>query len=91
MVLELLPALPRITHLTSAGWNSWHGWAVELAVAAGFDPARIVPVPTDPGSPVRRPAFSVLGSRYERVNKLIGQFPAATGIAEYVALLRGRK
>ena len=66
MVLELLPDLPRIVHLTSAGADSWYGWARQLALSAGFDPARIVPVPTDPGSPVRRPAYSVLGSRYER-------------------------
>jgi dTDP-4-dehydrorhamnose reductase len=90
MVLELLPELPRITHLTSAGSDSWYGWARQLAQIAGYDPARIVPVPSDPGSPVRRPAYSVLGSQYERVNRLIGQFPATKGIAEYVSLLRAR-
>jgi dTDP-4-dehydrorhamnose reductase len=90
MVLELLPNLPKIAHITSAGGNSWYGWAVELATAAGFDPARIVPVPTDPSSPVKRPAYSVLASRYEHINRLIGQFPATDGIAEYVRLLQGR-
>lgn len=88
MVLSLLPDLPRIVHLTSAEENSWHGWARELAQAAGFDPARIVPVPTDTGSPVRRPRYSVLESRYPRVNELIGQHPATNGIADYVRLLQ---
>jgi dTDP-4-dehydrorhamnose reductase len=90
MVLELLPELPKIAHVTSAGADSWFGWARQLALAAGFDPARIVPVPTDPSSPVRRPAYSVLGSRHEHINRLIGQFPATKGIAEYVLLLKGR-
>jgi dTDP-4-dehydrorhamnose reductase len=90
MVLELLPELPRIAHLTSAGADSWYGWARQLALVAGFDPARIVPVPSDPGSPVRRPAYSVLGSRYEHINRLIGQFPATRGIADYVLQLQSR-
>jgi dTDP-4-dehydrorhamnose reductase len=91
MLLRLIPDdLPKILHLTSAGSNSWYGWARELALAAGFDPARIVPVPTDSGSPVRRPRFSVLGSRYEKINTLIGQYPATKGIADYVLLLKGR-
>ena len=90
MTLELLPDLPKIVHLTSAGADSWCGWARQLALVAGYDPGRIVPVPTDPSSPVRRPAYSVLGSQYERVNRIIGQYPARNGISEYVRLLKGR-
>jgi dTDP-4-dehydrorhamnose reductase len=89
MLLGLVEAgLPRLLHLTSAGENSWHGWARELAQAAGFDPARFLPVPTDASSPVRRPHCSVLGSRHPVVQALISQHPATQGIAEYVRLLK---
>lgn len=91
MLFELLPAgLPPVVHLTSAGKHSWFGWARELALAGGFDPARIVPVPTDASSPVRRPRYSVLGSRFPAVNSIIGQYPGTKGIAAYVQLLQSR-
>jgi dTDP-4-dehydrorhamnose reductase len=88
MLLELLPdRLPKLVHMTSRGADSWYGWARQVAAAAGLDPVRIVPVPTDASSPVQRPRYSVLGSRYAEVAKLIGQHPATSGIADYVRLL----
>jgi dTDP-4-dehydrorhamnose reductase len=89
MLFSLLPELPKETHLTSAGQNSWYGWARELVRAAGAAESRIVPVPTDSGSPVVRPRYSVLGTRHLHVANIIRQYPAINGIAAYVQYLRG--
>jgi dTDP-4-dehydrorhamnose reductase len=92
MLFGLLRAgnLPQVVHLTSAGADSWFLWARKLALEAGFDVGRIIPVPTPEGDPVRRPAYSVLGSGFEAVSREICHFPATEGIGAYVQYLRGK-
>src|SRR5205823_10063775 len=60
------------------------------ARAIGADPARIVPVPTAAGSPVQRPAMSILGSQHPEVQALVREHLAGDGILEYMRLLGTR-
>ncbi|MDQ3023208.1 MAG: NAD(P)-dependent oxidoreductase [bacterium] len=85
----LLIGLAQETHLISAGHNSWHGWAVEVARAAGAEESRILPVPTASGSPVERPKHSVLASGHQVVSEMISKHPATYGVSRYVSHLRG--
>jgi dTDP-4-dehydrorhamnose reductase len=87
--LLLEAGLPPVLHLSSGGSNSWYGWACEVARAAGADPQRVRPVPTPEGSPVRRPAVSVLGTKSEPAAALIRQNMATDGISTYFRALRG--
>ena len=50
-------------HVTNQGAESWFGFAREVLVAAGLDPARVSPIATadlQPPRPAKRPANSVL-------------------------------
>lgn len=48
-------------HATSSGQTSWHGFAQEIFVLHGLDPARVAPIPTSQyPTPARRPLSSVL-------------------------------
>ncbi|MCC7478275.1 NAD(P)-dependent oxidoreductase [bacterium] len=81
--------LPRLVHLSSAGANSWYGWARELAEVAGFNQNLIQAVSSeDYGDPTPRPRHSVLGSEIERVSRLVANFPARQGLEEYCRYLR---
>ncbi|RHA38881.1 dTDP-4-dehydrorhamnose reductase [Cellulomonas rhizosphaerae] len=49
-------------HGTSSGEVSWHGFARAVVIAAGLDPAIVVPTTSDAFvRPAPRPAYSVLG------------------------------
>lgn len=50
-------------HVTNQGPTTWYGFARDVLVAAGHDPARVAPIATaelDPPRPAPRPANSVL-------------------------------
>lgn len=54
-------AAPGIYHATATGETTWHGFAQEIFVLAGHDPARVRPTTSDRmPRPARRPAYSVL-------------------------------
>lgn len=91
MILELAGSgfLPT-AHLTSAGQDSWWGWARRAAGILGQDAARIKAVATDDlggETRARRPRFSVLGSESAAITSLVGRYPAEEGLREYLSSL----
>lgn len=53
--------LPGLFHVTNAGTATWFELAQATFAAAGLDPARVVPIPTEEyPTPAQRPAYSVL-------------------------------
>jgi dTDP-4-dehydrorhamnose reductase len=63
LVLGLVSAeaAPGTFHATSSGCTSWHGFAQQVAVAVGTDPARVRPTTSEAHRrPAPRPAFSAL-------------------------------
>jgi len=89
MLLQLTAGgLPPVVHLTSAGQDSWFGWARRAAVLLGYEPARIVPVPAadiSQSGRAPRPRYSVLGSGNAEVAALVNRYPAEAGLGEYCA------
>ena len=72
MVCRLAVArLPGTFHVTNQGASTWFDFARAVLVAAGDDPARVVPVATadlDPPRPAPRPASSVLDNAALRLS-----------------------
>jgi len=65
-----------VWHCTNAGAVSWHGFAQEVLLAAGEDPARVLPIKTDeldPPRPATRPANSRLSN--DRYNATYSPLP----------------
>ncbi|MGH9105456.1 MAG: dTDP-4-dehydrorhamnose reductase [Acidimicrobiales bacterium] len=61
---------PGIFHVTNQGVTTWHGFARDVLVAAGYDPGRVVAVKTAGLNPPRaapRPANSVLDNSVLRL------------------------
>jgi len=89
MILELAGSgFPPLAHLTSAGENTWCGWALRAAELLGYDQSRIKPVPTSGRSgetAAPRPRYSVLGSESEAISKMVSRYPAEDGLKEYLA------
>jgi len=89
MLLDLAGRpLPPVVHLTSAGQDTWCGWARRAAALLGHDPARIKPVSsaeTAETGRARRPHYSVLGSAFAEIVELVGRYPAEAGLREYLA------
>jgi dTDP-4-dehydrorhamnose reductase len=89
MLLQLIAGgLPQVVHLTSAGQDSWYGWARRAAVLLGYEPARIAAVSAEDISQrgrAPRPRYSVLGSDNAEVATLIDRYPAEAGLEEYCA------
>jgi dTDP-4-dehydrorhamnose reductase len=76
-----------ISHLTSAGQDSWCGWARRAAGLLGHDPARIRPVSTadmHQADRAPRPRYSVLGSEFEEIAEQVCHYPAESGLREYM-------
>jgi len=85
MVFAVLAAPPaRCLHLTSAGSDSWAGWARTAAGVLGSDPQRIHEIATPPEDATPRPRYSVLGTGIEQVNQLVVGHPARQGLADYL-------
>lgn len=81
-----------VHHVTNQGAVSWYGFAREVLVAAGHDPARVRPITTDqldPPRPAPRPANSVLDNAVLRAAglPLLRDFRAP--LAELVSRLTG--
>jgi dTDP-4-dehydrorhamnose reductase len=89
MVFSLLEAgLPPLVHLTSAGRDSWHGWAVRVLELAGYRAQRVARLLAgDQYGGVQRPADSTLASNYGAARQMMERHPAATGLAEYLQQL----
>ena len=65
--------LPGTFHVTNQGATTWYRFARDIVEAAGYDPARVVPVRTtdlDPPRPAPRPANSVLDNAALRLMDL---------------------
>jgi dTDP-4-dehydrorhamnose reductase len=90
MVFALLAAgLPRVVHLTSAGSDSWRGWACRAAIALGEPPERIIALNSaDTGDATVRPAYSVLASGWSPARGAIAMHPAGPAVEAYVKSLR---
>ena len=90
MVFSLLAlGLPPVVHLTCAGRDSWHGWAVRVLQLAGEDSSRVARLLAgDQYGGVARPADSTLGSSYESARQVMERYQAPTGLAEYVGRLQ---
>lgn len=88
MLLRLMDEDPApVTHITSAGSNSWYGWALLAAGILGADPRRIQRIDsTVGGDGTPRPAYSVLGSEQAQVQALVAGHPAEIGIQAYFEL-----
>jgi dTDP-4-dehydrorhamnose reductase len=55
--------VPGIFHVSNQGPTTWFGFAREIFSVAGYDPGRVVPIPSSelvPARPAPRPAWSVL-------------------------------
>lgn len=91
MILELASsAFFPVSHLTSAGQDSWCGWARAAATVLGCDQSRIQPVATadlPTKLAARRPRYSVLGSQLPAVSQLVSRYPAEDGLREYLGKL----
>ena len=90
LVFELLSSsLPTIVHLTSSGVDSWYGWAQQAAIAAGYEPAQVIPIMSAKhGSPVVRPANCELASIHDQASALMACRTGAAGLRAYVAKLQ---
>ena len=79
--------LAPVTHITSAGSNSWCEWARLAAEVLGADPCRIRSIETAAGADgTLRPVYSVLGSELPDVQSLVADHPALSGLQAYYAL-----
>lgn len=72
MLLQLgVGRRPGLFHVTNQGATSWYGFARDVLVAAGMDPARVEPIATSdlqPARPAPRPANSVLDNAALRMS-----------------------
>jgi dTDP-4-dehydrorhamnose reductase len=73
-----------IYHATNAGQCSWYELARETLELAGI-PANLSPSETDPNSPIRRPAFSVLLDTKGKALRLPAPRPWEDALAWYLA------
>lgn len=80
--------LPALVHLTSYGAASWYGWACELARVLGRDVRRIIPT-RSPSDRIRRPEYSVLGTKDQLAAELVRDFSSNEGIRTYAGHLTG--
>jgi dTDP-4-dehydrorhamnose reductase len=79
-----------VVHVTNQGATTWYGFVREIAVAAGRDPDRVVPIRTAelvPPRPARRPANSVLDNAVLRSRDIPLLRPFDEALRELVATL----
>jgi dTDP-4-dehydrorhamnose reductase len=80
--------MPRLIHLCCGGSMAWYGWAQTVAQVLGCGLERICPVKTQElGGPVRRPAYSVLGSMHLAGRSMQALHPARPAVEAYVRSL----
>jgi len=90
IVTLVIDRRPGVFHLTNQGAVSWFEFAREVLVAAGLDPARVLPVATadlTPPRPAPRPANSVLDNAAWRLSGLPALRDFREPLGELVAKL----